>query len=125
MIALLVVAIFIFYTEMMPSKINAVDLAAAYSINPTEADEKYLLKEIELTGTVKAYYKILDIRNVLELNNNKNDIDIYCFFLQESDEYIASQLQEGDTITVIGTVAGMEKYNFVDGLKIDVKKFKE
>jgi hypothetical protein len=123
MLILLIAAIFIFYTEMLPIKIEAVNLAAEYSKNKTEADNDFLLKEIEVTGVVKAYYKLLDVRNVLEFNNEGNDVAIFCFFLRDSDEFDASKLRQGDTVTVTGTCAGMNKYDFVDGLKIEVKKF--
>ena len=124
MLLLLIAAIFVFYTEMMPIKIAAGNLAGKYSENKAEADKTYLGKELEVTGIVKAYYKVLDIRNVLEFDNENNNINLFCFFLNESDEYKASLLNEGDTITVIGNCAGMDKYNFLKGLKIEVKKIK-
>jgi hypothetical protein len=34
-------------------------------------------------------------------------------------------LGEGDTVTVIGKCAGLDKYNFVSGVKIEVKKIKQ
>lgn len=124
MLLLLIAAIFVFYTEMMPIKITAGNLAGKYSENKVEADKTFLGQELEVTGSVKAYYKVLDIRNVLEFDNENNNINLFCFFLKESDEYKASQLNEGDTITVIGNCAGMDKYNFLKGLKIEVKKIK-
>lgn len=124
MLILLIAAIFVFYTEMMPIKISTTDLIEQYSINPVKADQKFLDKELEITGTVKAYYKFLNIRNILELNNDDSDINLICFFLKDSDELIAAQLQQGDTVTIIGNCVGLEKYSFVDGLKIEVKRIK-
>ena len=124
MLILLVAAIFVFYTEMMPVKITANDLTKQYLQDKTKADKKFLGKDLEITGTVKAFYKLLDIRNVLEFHNDDNKINLYCFFLNDSDEFKARHTSEGDTIVVIGTCVGMEKYNFVEGLKIEVNKIK-
>ena len=124
MLILLVAAIFVFYIEMMPVKITANDLTRQYLQDKTKADKNFLGKELEITGKVKAFYKLLDIRNVLELENDDNKINLYCFFLKDSDEFKASQFNKGDTIVVIGKCVGMDKYNFVEGLKIEVNKIK-
>jgi hypothetical protein len=52
MLVLLVAAVFIYYTEIIPLKVDAVKLAASYSINKTQADKNFLDKELEVTGTV-------------------------------------------------------------------------
>jgi hypothetical protein len=124
MLVLLIAAVFIFYTEMIPLKIEAVYLAASYSKNKTEADINFLDKELEVTGTVKAFYTLLEIRNVLELNTGESEVSLFCFFMNEIDENKASRFSEGDTVIVIGRCAGLDKYNFVNGIKIEVKKIK-
>ena len=86
MLILLVAAIFVFYIEMMPVKITANDLTRQYLQDKTKADKNFLGKELEITGKVKAFYKLLDIRNVLELENDDNKINLYCFFLKDSDD---------------------------------------
>ena len=108
----------------MPVKITANDLTRQYLQDKTKTDKNFLGKELEITGKVKAFYKLLDIRNVLELENDDNKINLYCFFLKDSDEFKASQFNKGDTIVVIGKCVGMDKYNFVEGLKIEVNKIK-
>ncbi len=125
MLVLLIAAVYIYYIEMIPPKVDAVDLAASYSNNKTEADKDFLDKELEVTGTVKAFYKLLDVRNVLELNTGENEISLFCFFMNENDEYEAARFSEGDTVTVVGKCAGLEQYNFVSGLKIEVNKIKK
>jgi len=124
MMILLIAAIFVFYTEMMPVKITANDLTRQYLQDKIKADNNFLGKDLEITGTVKAYYKLLDIRNVLEFENDDNKINLYCFFLNDSDEFKARQISKGDAIVVIGKCVGMEKYNFVEGLKMEVNKIK-
>jgi hypothetical protein len=109
---------------MILLKVDAVNLAASYSKNITEANNNFLDKELEVTGTVKAFYKLLEIRNVLELNTGGNEVSLFCFFMNEIDENKAASFSEGDSVTVIGKCAGLDKYNFVSGVKIEVKKIK-
>ena len=122
MLVLLVAAVFIYYTEMIPLKVAAVNLAASYSNDKTQADKNFLDKELEVTGTVKAFYKLIEVRNVLELNTGESEISLFCFFISEIDETKAASFNEGDTVTVTGKCAGLDKYNFVSGVKIEVKK---
>jgi len=49
MLILLIAAVFIYYTEMISFKVDAVKLAALYSKNKTEADKNFLDKELEVT----------------------------------------------------------------------------
>ncbi len=123
-LVLLIAAVFIYYTEMISLKVDAVNLAVSYSKNRTEADKNFLDKELEVTGTVKTFYRLLEIRNVLELNTGESKISLFCFFLNEIDENKAARFSEGDTVIVIGECAGLDKYNFVNGVVIDVKKIK-
>ncbi|MFB3055742.1 MAG: hypothetical protein ACE1ZQ_01100 [Ignavibacteriaceae bacterium] len=124
MLVLLIAAVFIYYTEMISIKVDAVNLAASYSKNRTEADKNFLDKELEVTGTVKAFYRLLEIRNALELNTAESKISLFCFFMNEIDENKAARFSEGDTVIVIGECAGLDIYNFVNGVIIDVKKIK-
>jgi len=124
MLVLLIAAVFIYYTEMISLKVDAVNLAASYSKNRTEADKNFLDKELEVTGTVKAFYRFLEIRNVLELNTGESEISLFCFFMNEIDENKAARYIEGDTVLVVGECTGLDKYNFVNGVVIDVKKIK-
>jgi hypothetical protein len=125
MLVLLIAAVFIYYTEMIPLKVDAVKLAASYSNNKTQADTNFLDKELEVTGTVKAFYKLIEVRNVLELNTGESELSLFCFFINEIDETKAASFGEGDTVTVTGKCAGSNKYNFVNGVKIEVKKIKQ
>lgn len=125
MLVLLIAAVFIYYTEMIPLKVDAVKLAASYSNNKTQADKNFLDKELEVTGTIKAFYKLIEVRNVLELNTGESELSLFCFFINEIDETKAASFGEGDTVTVTGKYAGLYKYNFVNDVKIEVKKIKQ
>ena len=124
MLVLLIAAVYLFYTEMSPLKVDAVTLADTYSKNKTEADNNFLNKELEVTGTVKALYKLPETRSVLELNTGESKYSLFCFFVSEIDENKAAKLGNGDTVKVVGKCRGIEKYNFVEGVKIEVKKIK-
>lgn len=124
MLVLLIAAVYIFYTEMLPLKVDAVTLADSYSKNKTEADNKFLNKELEISGTVKAFHKLLETKNVLELNTGESKFSLFCFFVSEIYEKKAALISEGDTVKVIGKCKGLEKYDFMEGVKIEVIKIK-
>ena len=86
MLVLLIAAVFIYYTEMISIKVDAVNLATSFSKNITEADNNFLDKELEVTGTVKSFYTLLEIKNVLELNTGDSEVSLFCFFMNEIDE---------------------------------------
>ncbi|MFC2103429.1 hypothetical protein ACFLSS_03260 [Bacteroidota bacterium] len=124
MLILVVAALFYFYKEMTPVKINAVGLVKDYLNDRIEADKKYLTKNVELTGTVKAFYDLLEIGSVLELDNGEKAITLYCFFLNETDESAARQLSQSEDVTFIGNCSGLKKYKTGDVIRFDVKKIK-
>ena len=86
MLVLLIAAVFIYYTEMISIKVDAVNLATSFSKNITEADNNFLDKELEVTGTVKSFYTLLEIKNVLELNTGDSEVSLFCFFMNQIDE---------------------------------------
>ena len=110
----------LFYNDFNPVKISAVELAKDYSTDKAAADKKYLDKTIIINGSVKAYYKLLGTRRVLELNTGDTGVPLICFFLSEKEEYEASQLQEGQHIIIKGKCTGEDSYSFVKGIKIEV-----
>ena len=125
MLILLIAAIFVFYEEMKSIRIDAIDLSKEYTRNKNEADKRFLQKEIEITGIVKAHYSLNQIGEMLQLKTDSNSVNIYCFFQNKSDEMKASQLQPNDTLTAMGICVGTDKYKFIKGIKIEVKKIKE
>jgi hypothetical protein len=70
--------------------------------------------------TIKAFYKILGTRNVLELDTYNTGKNVFFFFSSEKDEDIASRLQQGDKVTIKGKCLGTDSFNFLDGVKIEV-----
>lgn len=124
MLVLVVAALIYFYREMRPLKINAAELVKDYSTDIVLANKKYLNKEIELTGSVKAFYELAEIGNVLELDDGNNQIYLYCFFLNKEDVNTARQFSQSTIVKLTGSCKGLKIYNIGEVLKFDVKRIK-
>jgi len=122
MLVLLIAAIFVFYEEMKPVRINANDLANEYSKDKTEADNKYLQKEIEIKGIAKGFYELSDINNMLQLKTDSNSVNIYCIFPDSLNQSSHMNFQPGDKVLLEGTCLGIDKFKSFEGLKIEIKK---
>ena len=118
---LIVAALYFIYEKYNVLTVTAEDLAFEFTHNIENANDKYLNKEIKVTGEVKALYKIMNTRQVLELSTSKDELPIICFFRNKTDEYEAQKLRENDMISVKGICLGTISYSFVKGIKIDVK----
>lgn len=112
----------LFYDTFNPIEITANDLSEQYFNNRSLADKNYLNKNIILHGQVKAYYKLLGARNVLELKISGTGLPIFCFFLSEENEFKAKQLREDQNIIIKGKCVGRDSYTFVNGIKIEANK---
>lgn len=119
---LIVLSVFIaiIYNRLSQIRASVTDISSDYAYNKSEADIKYLNKTVYVEGVVKAYYKILGTRNVLELDTYNIGKNVFFFFTSEKDENNASRLQQGDKVTVKGKCLGTDSYNFLDGVKFEV-----
>ena len=124
MLLLVVAALFYYYIETRTIKIDAVKLVEEYIVNESDAAKKYRNKDLELTGSIKAFYDLSEIGNVLELNDSNPEIFLYCFFQNKPDEEKAALLNQKDTVTFVGICAGKVKYKLGDVLRFDVKQIK-
>lgn len=124
MIVLVIVAIYIFYTESMPLKISADELIEAYEKNSPQADDNFLNKEIEVTGTVKSYYNFENKNSLLELNSDNRDTRIYCIIVTADNEAMANRLIKDTPVTVVGKCNGLAKGVFSNSIYIVVKSIK-
>lgn len=118
---LIVATLYFFYDKYNVVSITAEDLAFEFTHNIENANDKYLNKEIKVTGEVKALYKLMNTRLVLELNTPNNGLPIIGFFKNKTDEYEAQKLREADVVTVKGICLGTSAYSYVKGIKIDVE----
>ncbi len=114
----------IYYANYYYKEVTAEQLANQYTVNKIEADKNYLDKNVEVKGKVKAFYKLLGVRKVLELQTSEDDLPVLCFFLSEQGEYKAKEFQENDEVILKGKCVGTEAYSYVKGVKIEVEKIK-
>ena len=120
---LIVAALYFIYDKYNVVTITAEDLAFEFTHNIENANEKYLNQEMKITGEVKALYKIMNTRQVLELATLNDELPVICFFKNKTDEYEAQKLRETDMITIKGICLGTSSYSYVRGIKIDVDSF--
>lgn len=120
-----VVIVFFTWDYIYGVKINVQELSTAYTENIKTADEKYLNKRLFVEGKVKAYYKLMGTRPVLELELNHSTIPVFFFFVTQEAESYASQLQLGQQVVLKGKCLGKDEYSFVNGIKVDVENFEE
>ena len=122
-VVILLGALFL-YKEISKIKVTAGQLAYEYSVDKNSADAKYLNEYIYVQGKVKAFYKLIDMYEVLELQTGNENWNIFCFFTSSEVEYYARQLQQEQEVTVQGKCVGVDAYPFVRGIKIDVEEIK-
>ncbi len=118
---IIVAALYLIYNKYNVISITAEDLAFDFTYNIENANEKYLNKEIKVTGEVKALYKLMNTRQVLELSTPGDGLPIIGFFKNKTDEYEAQKLREAEMITIKGVCLGTSAYSYVKGIKIDVE----
>ena len=127
LIALIITAIIMYFSwdSIYGIKLNIQELSEAYKEDVKEADNKYLNKNLFVDGKVKAYYRIMGSRSVLELELNKNSIPVFFFPATQEVESQAERLQQGQEITIKGKCLGKDAYSFISGIKIDAEKIEE
>jgi len=118
---LIIAAFYLLYQKYNLISVSAEDLTFEFTHNIENANEKFLNKEIKVTGEVKALYRIMNTRQVLELSTPGDELPIICFFKNKADEYEAQKLREMDIVSVKGTCLGTASYSYVRGIKIDVE----
>ncbi|MCH8170583.1 MAG: hypothetical protein IIB07_05555 [Bacteroidetes bacterium] len=118
---IIVAAFYLIYNKYNVITITAEDLSFEFTYNIENANDKYLNKEIIIIGEVKALYKIMNTRQVLELTTAMDELPVICFFKSKTDEYEAQKLRETDMVSVKGICLGTTSYSYVRGIKIDVE----
>ena len=118
---LIAAALYLIYNKYNVITITAEDLSFEFTHNIENANDKFLDKEIKITGEVKALYRIMNTRQVLELTTAIDELPVICFFKNKTDEYEAQKLRETDMVTIKGICLGTTSYSYVRGIKIDVE----
>lgn len=118
-VILVVVALYFLISRIFRNYISASELSQSYLNNPTEANEEFTNNTVTVTGKVRAFYRLLGTREVLELETN-SDLPVICFFFKDETIFTARQLQQQQEVTVKGLCVGTGAYSFVRGVKIEV-----
>jgi hypothetical protein len=122
LLVLSVVLAYLYYKNYYYTEIPAQDLSHYYTKEPHNADEDYLNRRVKVIGQLKAYYKILGSRPVLEFKTYEDDLPVLCFFKRNQDEFTAGQIRADQYLTVKGKCLGIDSYNYVKGVKIEVEE---
>jgi hypothetical protein len=127
LIASVITAVIIFFSwdSIYGLHLSVQELADSYSETTKTVDKKYLNKTLFVEGKVKAYYKLMGTKSVIELELNNNSIPVFFFFLTQEAELHAAQLQRGQKVVMKGKCLGKDEYAFVNGIKLDIEKFEE
>ena len=122
MIVLLIAALFYLYTENRPVKISAENLAKAYNENTGSANQKFLAKEIELTGIISSIYTFQDTINIVKFNTSQGT-NIYCLF-KGRQPGSNKKYQINNKITIAGECVGIKEFFNLTGVFIKVNSIK-
>lgn len=88
--------------------VTATKLGAAYTGNEVKADKKYKDKVAEITGKVGSV-DVMFGQTSVTLKNETSDfeiVDVLCGFKDEAEINKVAELNEGDKVTIIGTISG-------------------
>ena len=88
-------------------KVSADELVRSYSLDQITADNKFLDKDIELSGSVKSFIQSPSGNSFLELQSNNENLKIFCIIKDESTAQKASSLTNGSLITIYGKCLGL------------------
>ena len=107
MILLIIFVLFFIVFQERHKVISASELVESYSIDQKTADDKFLDKDIELSGSVKSFIQSESGNSFLELQSNNEDLKLLCIIKDESTVQKASSLTNGSLITVFGKCLGL------------------
>ncbi|MCH7827989.1 MAG: hypothetical protein IIC75_08485, partial [Bacteroidetes bacterium] len=77
---LIIASLYLIYNKYNVITITAEDLSFEFTHNIENANDKFLDKEIKIIGEVKALYRIMITRQVLELTTAIDELPVICFF---------------------------------------------
>lgn len=128
-IMLLLIIFVLFYIVMLQKniKITAEELVANYTLNQKNADEKFLNKNLELTGEVKSYYEFENESSIIELQTENNETGLFCILINEETKVKAQSLTSGTSVTVYGKCLGFntpKTDKFFHGIYIETDRIK-
>lgn len=107
MLLLIIFMLFFIVFQDKNKVVSAAELVESYSIDQKTAENKFLNKNIELSGSVKSFIQSENGSSFLELQTNTENMKIFCIIKDESTVQEASTLTNGSLITVFGKCLGL------------------
>lgn len=122
MVVLLLLIFYYIFTNMTSVEISAEELARNYSTDIQGADDKFLNKEIKLTGKVKAYFEFEEESDLLEIISENATISVFCILLNDEQINTAKSLTQGTEIRIKGRCLGLAENKFPNSVYVRVSK---
>jgi hypothetical protein len=122
MVVLLLLIFYYLFTQMSSIAISAEKLARNYSNDVQSADERYLNKEIELSGKVKAYFEFENDDDLLEIISENALISVFCIIMSEEQIKKAKSLTQGTEVKIKGKCLGLAENKFPNSVYIQIHK---
>ena len=122
MVVLLLLIFYYIFTNMTSVEISAEELARNYSTDIQGADDKFLNKEIKLTGKVKAYFEFEEESDLLEIISENATISVFCILLNDEHISTAKSLTQGTEIRIKGRCLGLAENKFPNSVYVRVSK---
>lgn len=107
MLLLIIFVLFFIVFQDKNKVLSAAELVESYSIDQKTAENKFLNKNIELSGSVKSFIQSENGSSFLELQTNTENMKIFCIIKDESTLQEASTLTNGSLVTVFGKCLGL------------------
>lgn len=127
MLLLIIFVLFFIVFQDKSTVINMEEFLENYSADQKTADNKFLNKDIELSGSTKSFMQSESGGSFLELQTNNENVKLYCIIKDEVTVQKASSLTNGSLITVFGTCLGLNPTGyekFANSIFIEVEWIK-
>ena len=122
MVVLLLLIFYYLFTKMTSTEIRAEELARNYSTNVQAANDRFLNKEIYLTGKVKAYFDFENEDDLLELNSENAVISVFCILISDEQIHLSKSLTQGTEVVIKGKCLGLTENKFSNSVYVRVSR---
>jgi len=124
MLLLILFVLFFIVLQDKKIKVSVDELVNNYSLDISASDKRFLNKEIELTGELKAFLQFESDKSLLELRTTNDELKLYCILMNKEIEAKVLTLTVGTPITVYGKCLGIKNYKFPHSIYIEVEQIK-
>jgi len=127
MLLLILFVLFYIVLENRNTKVTTEELVNSYSINRQSADNKYLIKDIELTGKLKSLLQSANGDNFIQIETLNDTLKIYCIVGNPDLLEQTSSITTGTEVTILGKCLGLKEDIFnpsLNSIYIEVRNIK-